>query len=224
MQAHEAPVLVFDVLGSLLDEDAGQRRAVEQELDLPAAASSQFVERWSVRFHELVTLIQERREPYQTPEVLYARAALDVAASTPANVTEQTAQRLARFGRSLDPFPGVPAALNELSRRHALIALTNAGTAQAFAMSRHAGLRWSTLISGEVVQAYKPDPMMYRYAISALDLQPGRCVFIAAHHWDLQAAARYGFRTAYLDRSGSGYDDRVDFQAPDLAQLMAQLD
>jgi 2-haloacid dehalogenase len=217
-------VLLFDVLGSLLDEDAGQRRVVRQELSLSDQVCARFVEQWSARFHELVTLIQDRHEPYQTPEVLYARAAQDIAAAAHPTLTKEISERLARFGRSLDPFPEVPAALDALSRRHALVALTNAGTAQAFAMSEHAGLRWSTLISGETVQAYKPDPQMYQFAVATLELQPERCVFIAAHQWDLQAAAEHGFRTAYLDRDGDGHLAGVDFQAPNLAELVAQLD
>ncbi len=214
-----ARVLVFDLLGSLLDEDAGQRRVVEQELDLAGTATERFVTQWSARFHELVALIQDGHEPYRAPEDLYARAAHDVSAATGTTLPDQTAWRLARFGRSLDPFPEVPAALDALSRRYALVALTNAGSAQAFAMSHHAGLRWTTIIAGEVVQAYKPDPRMYRYAIAALDLDPEECVFIAAHQWDLEAASEHGFRTGYLDRAGAGHYASADFQAPNLAEL-----
>ena len=217
-----APVLVFDVLGSLLDEDAAQLAAVQREFALPHAAAKQFVEQWSARFHELVTSIQDGREPYQPPEVLYSRSVRAVADEAQLTLTEESQTRLARFGRALDPFPEVPAALDALSQRHPLVALTNAGTAQAFAMSVHADLRWSMLMSGEVVQAYKPDPRMYRHVISALDLQPERCVFIAAHPWDLDAAARHGFRTAYLDRAGSGHAG-ADFQASDLAAMASQL-
>ena len=217
-------MLVFDVLGSLLDEDAGQRRAVRHELQTTDASSDRFVRLWSARFHELMTLIQERSEPYQSSEALYFRAAQDVAGEAFPDLTEQAAERLARFGRRLDPFPEVPAALEALSRRHALVALTNAGTAQALAMSHHAGLRWSTIISGETVQAYKPDSRMYRHAVATLDLEPERCVFIAAHQWDLDAAAEHGFRTGYLDRSGNGPPARADFRAPDLAALATQLD
>ena len=223
-RADRAQVLVFDVLGSLLDEDAGQRRVVRQELNLPETARDRFVEQWSLRFHELMTLVQDRRVPYQTLEDLYFRAAQDIALLAWPALTPETAQRLARFGRSLDPFGEVPAALEALSRHHALVALTNAGTAQAFAMSQHAGLRWTTLLSGEAVQAFKPDPRVYRHAVAALDLQPEQCVFIAAHQWDIAAAAEHGFRTGYLDRDGDGGRVEADFRAPHLAALASQLD
>ena len=68
-------MLLFDLLGSLLDEDAGQRRAVHEEPSLSEQAGDRFVQQWSARFHDLVRLIRDRREAYQTPEKLYARAA-----------------------------------------------------------------------------------------------------------------------------------------------------
>jgi 2-haloacid dehalogenase len=64
---------------------------------------------------------------------------------------------------------------------------------------------------------------MYRYVIDALELDPTRCLFIAAHRWDCDAAAEQGFRTAYLDRRGDGLPTGDDFTAPDLAALATQL-
>lgn len=229
-QRPEAPssadteVLVFDVLGTLLDEDAGQLRAVRQEAALRGTPAEALVEHWSARFHELMRAVQHGAEDYRVSEDLYAQALRDAAAQEDLVVPEDVVGRLSTFGRRLDPFPEVPAAMDALSERFALVALTNAGTAQAFAMSHHAGLRWSTLLSGEVVQAFKPDPRMYRHAIAALDLRPERCVFVAAHEWDLDAAAEHGFRTAYLDRAGDGHCARADVQAADLAELAARLD
>lgn len=216
-------VLVFDVLGSLLDEDAGQRTAVQTVLDLPVADEERFLAGWSARFHDLVTLVQEGREHYRTSEDLYEQAAAEVAGEQGLSLTGRAAGLLARFGRMLEPFPEVPDALEALARRHALVALTNAGSAQAFAMSRFARLRWTTLLSGEVVQAYKPDPRMYQHAVSVLDLDPQECVFVAAHPWDLDAAGEHGFRTAYLARPGDHEHAAYDFTAPDLAALAPQL-
>ena len=217
-------VLVFDVLGTLLDEDSGQLDAVRREPALRSVPAEDFVERWSTRFAELMRSVQAGLEPYRVSEVLYAEAVRDVAADEGLALPDDSVVRLARFGRSLDPFPEVPEAMDALSRRFGLVALTNAGTAQAFAMSHHAGLRWSTVLSGEVVQAYKPDPRMYRHAIKALDLRPDHCVFVAAHQWDLDAAAEHGFRTAYLDRAADAHRARADVRAEDLVALGHQLE
>lgn len=214
-------VLVFDVLGSLLDEDEGQRRAVAATLDLPPEQATAFIEAWSSHFDQLMRTIWRDREPYRTSEALHLQSIVESAGRLQVALPGQTAVELSRFGRTLAPFPDVPAAVAELSRSHPLVALTNAGSAQAFAMSRHAGLSWTYLVSGEVVHAFKPDPRMYSYVLEALDLVAEQCFFVAAHPWDLAAAAGHGFRTALLDRAGTGGD--FDVVAEDLGALVVLL-
>ena len=214
-------MLVFDVLGSLLDEDQGQRRAADAVLNLSAQATDEFVAAWSSRVEHLMRSVRRDGERYRTSETLHRQAIVKSADELRIPLPDEVATELSMFGRTLEPFPDVPAALVDLARRHPLVALTNAGSAQAFSMSSHAGLRWSYLVSGEVVQAFKPDPRMYDHAIRALDLVPGDCVFVAAHPWDLAAAAEHGFRTALLDRAGVG--GTFDFVAPDLGALVPML-
>jgi 2-haloacid dehalogenase len=51
-------------------------------------------------------------------------------------------------------------------------------------------------------------------------------VMVAAHAWDLRAAADVGLRTAYVPRPGGDPprdDDAFDLVAADLADLHAQL-
>ena len=221
-----ATTLVFDVLGTLLDEDAGQLASAAETIGADAPA---FVEHWQDAFHRGVEAVQAGRRPYATSEVLHAEAVAAVAAERGEELTAAQVERLATFGRRLEPFPEVLDALERLASSYALVALTNAGTAQAFAMSRFAGLRWTTLISGETVGAFKPDRRMYEHALRALDLEPGECVFVAAHPWDLDAAATHGFGTAYVDRGHSSpaelaaFAHRFDHVAPDLAALAEQL-
>lgn len=220
-----ATTLVFDVLGTLLDEDAGQLAAAEDAgLD-----ASPFVQRWQEAFRDGVTAVREGRRPYQTGEVLSAEAVAAAAAEGGEKLTDAQVERLVTSGRRLAPFSDVVDAMTRLSSSHALVALTNAGTAQAFAMSRFARLRWTTLVSGETVRAYKPDPRMYEHVLRALELVPGECVFVAAHPWDLDAAAQHGFRTAYVDRAHSSPEEmaacarRFDHVARDLPALVEQL-
>ena len=218
--------LVFDVLGTLLDEDAGQLAAARREVQDDAPA---FVARWQQLHSAALAAVREGRRPYAAAEVLSAEAVVVTAAERGEQLTAPQVQRLATSGRRLAPFPEVVQVLDRLAPSHALVALTNAGTAQAFAMSRSAGLRWTTLVSGETVRAYKPDPRMYQHVLGALDLEPGGCLFVAAHPWDLDAAAHHGFRTGYVDRAGSSpaelaaFAQRFDHVATDLAALVAQL-
>jgi 2-haloacid dehalogenase len=137
--------------------------------------------------------------------------------------------RLARAGHGLAPFSDTLAAFERLAVGHRMIGLTNAGLSQAMDMSWSAGLRWTTLVSAETVGAYKPDPRMYAYVVERLEVDPQQSLFVAAHPWDLDAAAGHGFRTAYVDRAGSTasqletYSGRYDFVIPDLTGLADRL-
>jgi 2-haloacid dehalogenase len=222
----DATTLVFDVLGTVLDEDRTQSEALlaaigpDAGVDLAALRGE-----WSDRVGAAIDAIIARRQPNETQAALNRRALDEVGLALPA----ETLDELARFGYRLDPFPDTSVAWDRLASRRAMVALTNAGWAQAFAMSAHAGLHWTTLLSGQVVQTYKPDPRMYSYAITELELDPASTLFVAAHPWDLDAAAQHGFRTAYVDRAGStpealdAYAARFDLVVPDLSALADQL-
>ncbi|KZV81029.1 hypothetical protein EXIGLDRAFT_780237 [Exidia glandulosa HHB12029] len=56
------------------------------------------------------------------------------------------------------------------------------------------------LLTSDVIHAYKPSPMMYQAALSALNLQPGEVALVAAHAYDLRAAREHGYRTIYVAR------------------------
>ena len=73
-----------------------------------------------------------------------------------------------------------------------------------------AGTRWTSstcrslpTLSGALVRAYKPSPAVYELAITSLDLDPSRTLMVAAHAWDLRAAASHGLRTALHRPPGS---------------------
>jgi 2-haloacid dehalogenase len=115
-------------------------------------------------------------------------------------------------------------ALRTLRQVTTAVALSNADLAELAALSRHGGLSWHAALSGEHVRAFKPDPAVYQMALRLLDAEPSTVLMVAAHPWDLRAAAEHGLATAYVSRPGAedpGPDD-FDLQVGDLAEL-AQL-
>jgi 2-haloacid dehalogenase len=68
--------------------------------------------------------------------------------------------------------------------------------------------------------------MVYRLALDGLGLEAADTLMVAAHPWDLRAAAQLGMRTAYVSRDGEGVptaQDRFDIAARDLAELAVRL-
>jgi 2-haloacid dehalogenase len=106
------------------------------------------------------------------------------------------------------------------------VALSNGNLSMLTDLFAAAGLTWHYVLSGELVHAYKPDPAVYRLAVERLALDPPRTLMVAAHSWNLRAAAAQGLRTAYIQRAGEGEPDppdAPDLTAPDLAALPARL-
>ena len=88
------------------------------------------------------------------------------------------------------------------------------------------------MLSAELFHHYKPDPETYLGAAAILDVAPEELMLVAAHPSDLQAAARCGLRTAYVERPlehGPATvlpivaPDTFDFVAHDFLDLADQL-
>lgn len=129
---------------------------------------------------------------------------------------------LAWAGHRLAPWPDSAAALATLARSFTVVALSNASLAQLASMFSAGGLTWHCVLSSELVQTYKPDPAVYDLALTRLGLAPEQTMMVAAHPWDLRAAASHGMRTCYVARPGEGRpadDDHFDLHAADLADL-----
>jgi 2-haloacid dehalogenase len=133
----------------------------------------------------------------------------------------------------LTPRPGVAAAFSRLRSRSRwpLYALSNAGII-AYTIAHICRFSFDGAIPIPV-GAYKPDPAVYNFAVDYLDISAGSILHVAAHAFDLRAARRAGFRTAYIrwpedagERAGAGEracekvdENEFDFQVDGLASL-----
>jgi 2-haloacid dehalogenase len=122
--------------------------------------------------------------------------------------------------------------LTRLARRFTVSTLSNGNRSQQQALIRFAGLPFHRVLSAEDFGHYKPDPEVYLGAASALGLQPGEVMMVAAHKGDLRAAQAAGMRAAFVERplekGPGGEADRLpdpdsDVKATDFLDLAAQL-
>jgi 2-haloacid dehalogenase len=105
-------------------------------------------------------------------------------------------------------------ALARLKRKFLLATLTNNDFAWTVAMAKHAGLPWDCVLTAELFRRYKPAPETYRSALELLAVRPDEALMVAAHNYDLKAAAAQGLRTAFFPRKEYGPEQRRD-QAPE---------
>ncbi|MEW2051435.1 haloacid dehalogenase type II [Streptomyces sp. NPDC005476] len=218
--------IVFDVLGTLVDEPAGIRAGI-RALD-PALGASEIehlLALWQRHVDGEQRRVREGVRPYAPSDVLdreAARLVVDASGADPALTGE-----LALSGRRLPPWADTVAGLDRLAERYRLIGLSNASRTSLLELSAHAGLRWHTALSAEEAGTYKPDPAVYRLAVAASGRPPERLLMVATHAWDLRGAQRHGLRCAYVARSVGDPPAAADsfaLYADGLADLAGQLE
>jgi 2-haloacid dehalogenase len=226
ISADDVDTLLFDVLGTVVDEAGSMHAELAAALDQAGAGgqAQALAAAWAGRFAALVSSIREGA-PWRSTDDLNAEALADVLRDGP-RLPEAAVRRLALAGHRLRPWPDAEAALRRLAGRFAIVALSNGNLSMLTDMFAAGRLTWHCVLSGEMVHAYKPDPAVYRLALDRLALDPGRTLMVAAHPWDLRAAAAEGLHTAYIQRAGEGVpepSDTFDLAVPDLAALATGL-
>ncbi|OBK10765.1 haloacid dehalogenase, type II [Mycobacterium asiaticum] len=132
--------------------------------------------------------------------------------------------------RSMPAHPDVVDGLTELrANGFRLVTLTNsphrAGTPTPL---ENAGLAelFERQFSVDSCGAFKPDPVVYRYACRELGVSPADCMMVAAHVWDLLGARNVGLGSALISRPGNPPIDglpRPDIVVNDLRELARHL-
>jgi 2-haloacid dehalogenase len=226
INAEEVDTLLFDILGTVVDEAGSMRAELGAALDRVGEGqrAPELAAAWERRFGVLVSVIGDGA-PWRSTDDLNAQALADVLRDGP-RLPEATVAELGLAGHRLRPWPDAQGALRRLASRFAIVALSNGNLSMLTDLFAAGGLTWHGVLSGELVQAYKPDPAVYRLALDRLALDPRRTLMVAAHPWDLRAAAVLGLRTAYIERAGEGIpdpSDTFDLSVPDLAALASRL-
>ncbi|KAJ7775333.1 haloacid dehalogenase [Mycena metata] len=96
-----------------------------------------------------------------------------------------------------------------LKKEFVITTLSNANVKLVVDMAKHADLPWDTVFCSELFGSFKPDPKVYLTGIRHLSLERHNCVMVAAHIYDLQAAAKVGMRTVYILQADEEFPGRT---------------
>ncbi|MDP2332386.1 MAG: haloacid dehalogenase type II [Reyranella sp.] len=126
---------------------------------------------------------------------------------------------------ALDPFPEVPAMLDQLRRRGVRLAILSNGNPEMLdPMVAASGLadRFEAVLSVDPVGVFKPDARVYRLVEERCGVTPDKVSFLSSNCWDAHGAAHFGFRTVWVNRAGAPDDNlpgKPVAQLRDLSQL-----
>ena len=97
-------------------------------------------------------------------------------------------------------WPDFPDVLPKLRERYICASFTILSHRIVIDTARANGLSWDAVISCEAIGKYKTLPESYATAAKFLQLDPSEILMVACHNFDLDAAKRAGFKTAFVRR------------------------
>ncbi len=157
------------------------------------AGSAEAGGRWRAEYLR-ITYATGTYRPY---EDLVAEAAVAVGLS--ADLADSLDSR---YGE-LRPWPGVADTLNAVAALGIPIGVvTNCSERLGCVAAGCVGVDFAAVITAERAGVYKPDPRAYQTGLHALNVAPGRCVFVAGSAYDLFGTAPLGLPTFWHDRIG----------------------
>jgi 2-haloacid dehalogenase len=199
----QVKALVFDVFGTVVDWRGssireltafGNARAIKRDWE-------QFADEWRGLYQPGMEEVRSGRRPYTILDVLHRESLEKLLAKYEIKgLPEQDIQHLVTIWHRLEPWPDVVEGLTRLKKRYIIGTCSNANIGLAVRMAKHSGLPWDTIVGAEVARAYKPTAQAYLGTAAALNLDPHEVMLVAAHNSDLAAAAKTGFRTAFVAR------------------------
>jgi 2-haloalkanoic acid dehalogenase type II len=195
--------VLFDLLTALIDS---------WTLWNEVAGSAEAGLRWRRRYLAL-TYQAGAYVPY---EDLVARAAVDT------GLGADSAATLARRWGELPPWEETHDVVAALARRVPLGIVTNCSQRLGRIAADRAGGPFAAVVTAESVGYYKPRPETYAAALAALNVDPGRTLFVAGSAADVPGARNAGMTVYWHNRIGlKPLDDAVpDFTEVTLHRLL----
>ena len=126
---------------------------------------------------------------------------------------------------NLDPYPEVPAMLQQPKARGMRSAILSNGTPTMLTAAMNSaklGALIETALSVEAVAIFKPHPSVYQLVVDKLATPANRVCFMSSNGWDIAGAAAFGFRCVWVNRSGAPMENlpaRPERQIRTLADL-----
>lgn len=216
--------VVFDLLGTIVDEVPARRSAVAELLSSTVVHDGvvRFAEEWEGLETEQIDAVAHGRSQWSSCDEVRADALRAVASHYPrVGFVESALRTAALFGRDARPWPDSVRAVDILRSRCPVFALTNGSRSTITEMSSRTKLTWTELVTADDVGTFKPDARMYERLETVTAVDASTAVFVAAHPWDLDGARRHGYRTALVRRPGVVERAMYDHDVQDLNGIVS---
>lgn len=202
--------VLFDVGGTLLDvadPEGWQLCAQELGLELPA-------DRLAAEFRAALREFDPDGPPESDPAFWQEVLGRAAERTVPPSLAAAFLQRIAERPSPPRLYSDVRWCLDELGRRRLVLAVVSNSRSEAQVRSHleDTGIlgRFSVVVSSGTEGVRKPDPEIFRRALSRLRVAAGHAFFVGdLPRTDVEAARGAGLGAVWLNRDGTGMDDDI---------------
>jgi len=202
---------VFDVFGTVVDwrssVAAGLRARTKGQGEEASGWAESFAEEWRDGYYKLTDKVAKGGDGPSNVDDMH-RQILDSMLKTPRWEhlaplwNDNQRSDLVLLWHKLKGWPDTTEGLYGMKKHTIIGTLSNGNVRLLVDMAKYADLPWDVVLSGELLGSYKPNPKMYLGALHHLSLKPHQCAMVAAHTYDLRAAASHGMKTVFVRRPG----------------------
>ncbi|KAG9219865.1 hypothetical protein CCMSSC00406_0009612 [Pleurotus cornucopiae] len=218
----EVQAYIFDVFGTLVDWRTAIIKALQSEGGRCGASTQTdweaFANEWRQGYMRKTREIANGLvDGPLNVDVLHRNILEEMLASSKWNGLgkiwgDEDRKKLTLAWHFLDGWADSSEGLHALKQTKIIAALSNGNVRLLVDMAKHANLPWDAVLSCELLGSFKPNPKTYLGAAYHLSLPPQQVAMVAAHIYDLRAAASHGMKTVYV-RRGEDIVDEVKSKA-----------
>ncbi|KAI1787654.1 haloacid dehalogenase [Ganoderma leucocontextum] len=207
---------VFDVFGTVVDWYGSVTRALEgfAPESLKNEDWGSFAKEWRKGYGEYTRRVASGGEGSNNADVMHREILEGMLESLrwkhlAPMWDDARRDELVQFWHRLDGWPDSSTGLYAMKKKAIIGTLSNGNVRLLVDMAKHANLPWDVVFSGSCwVRTSRENPKTYLGAVHHLGVSPERCAMVAAHIYDLRAAAGHGMKTVYVRRPTEDRDVR----------------
>lgn len=163
-----------------------------------------FVRAWMLDHVTTIDEIRKGKLPFRTVDQIHQdsiRRLLPKYVNGPFHLTQENYFQVAHFWHQLKPWSDVRSSLERLKTQFQIAPLSNGNQELLANLAKFGGLPWEIYFSAEQVKHYKPDDQVYAWVEKQLGFPSSQLMLVASHEYDLRAARKRGWKTAFVIRS-----------------------
>ena len=196
-------VIIFDAYGTLFDVNSAAEKCKNKIGD----KWEQFANYWrttQLEYTWLRSLMKRHKDFWKVTD-----ESLDKSMRV-FKIDNSLKNELLNLYRVLSTFSEVNETIKKLNKKKYKLAILSNGTPDLlYELVKNNNLEnfFEDIFSIEEVKTYKPHPDVYDIPIKKYHVQKDEVAYLSANTWDVSAAGNYGFKSVWVNRNNSVFDN-----------------